>query len=158
MAIITATRYHDFSMGHRVVEHEGSCKHLHGHNYRVYFTVVLTENTLDNLGRVIDFSVIKSTLCEWLERNWDHKMVLWEQDPLVNLFLNQTVELGSGKDIFIDSIVSVPFNPTAENIAHYLLTVVGPEKLSMLGGVKLVQVSVEETRKCSAAATLNSSN
>ena len=35
----TAWRYHDISTGHRVPEHEGTCKHLHGHNYRIHFAV-----------------------------------------------------------------------------------------------------------------------
>ena len=39
MTIISASRYHDFSAGHRVTGHENKCAHLHGHNYRVHFTV-----------------------------------------------------------------------------------------------------------------------
>ena len=35
--MITAERYHDISMGHRVVGHENKCRHLHGHNYRIHF-------------------------------------------------------------------------------------------------------------------------
>ena len=57
---ITAERYHDISCGHRVVGHEGKCKNLHGHNYRFHFSI--EANTLDNVGRVIDFSIIKQVL------------------------------------------------------------------------------------------------
>jgi hypothetical protein len=49
------------------------------------------------------------------------------------------------------SIVFVPFNPTAENMARYLLEVIGPQQL-VGTGVGLVSVTVEETRKCSASA------
>jgi 6-pyruvoyl-tetrahydropterin synthase len=35
------------------------------------------------VGRVIDFSVIKTLLCDWLEDNWDHRFLLWEQDPML---------------------------------------------------------------------------
>ena len=79
--MITVERYHDISMGHRVVGHESKCRHLHGHNYRIHF--VCTAPELDGVGRVIDFSEIKERLCQWLEENWDHKMVLWSEDPLL---------------------------------------------------------------------------
>ncbi|HET9130028.1 MAG TPA: 6-carboxytetrahydropterin synthase, partial [Terriglobia bacterium] len=74
-----AKRYHDISCGHRVYGHESKCAHLHGHNYRVHF--VCEAEQLDQVGRVIDFSEIKHRLCEWLEDNWDHKFLMWEQDP-----------------------------------------------------------------------------
>jgi len=133
---ITAYRYHDISCGHRVVGHEGKCKHLHGHNYRVWF---YCEGTLDEVGRVIDFGVIKSKLCMWIEDHWDHKMLLWYKDPL-----HEDIQA-------IDpSIVIVPFNPTAENIAQHLVTFIGPQQLKGTG-VELVKVVVEETAKCHAS-------
>jgi 6-pyruvoyltetrahydropterin/6-carboxytetrahydropterin synthase len=138
--MITCTRYHDFSAGHRVYKHEGKCKYLHGHNYRVHFTLAAPQ--LDFCGRVLDFSFIKIILCEWLEENWDHKFLIWEDDPW-------SKELMS----FDGSIVIVPFNPTAENMALYLLNIKGPELLSRTDAT-LINVTVEETRKCYATARL----
>jgi 6-pyruvoyltetrahydropterin/6-carboxytetrahydropterin synthase len=136
--IVTNERYHDFSAGHRVCGHENVCAHLHGHNYRVFFTCT---GQLDNVGRIIDFSVIKSTLCQWLEDNWDHRMILWEDDPWL-----EALQL-------IDSdVTTLPMVPTAENMAHYLLDHVGPIALKDHPTVKLIAVRVEETRKCSATA------
>lgn len=135
---ILVHRYHDISCGHRVVGHEGKCKHLHGHNYRVYFTCQSEE--LDALGRVIDFGVIKAKLCMWLEHEWDHRFLAWQDDPL----LPALVEIDP-------TVVDVPFNPTAERMADYLLRCVGPLLLEDTG-VRLVRVLVEETRKCSAEA------
>ena len=71
--MITAERYHDISMGHRVVGHENKCRHLHGHNYRIHF--VCEASSLDALGRVIDFGEINDRLCEWLEEHWDHRTI-----------------------------------------------------------------------------------
>ncbi|KGN67185.1 6-carboxytetrahydropterin synthase [Porphyromonas sp. COT-239 OH1446] len=137
----TVQRYHDISMGHRVVGHENKCRHLHGHNYRIHFTC--TAEQLDALGRVIDFGVIKERLCLWLEEHWDHRMMLWSEDPLLS-------EL---RRIAAEDLIVVPFNPTAEQMAAYLLHEVGPRQL-VGTGVRLVSVSVEETRKCSAACAL----
>lgn len=132
-----AKRYHDISCGHRVFQHESKCAHLHGHNYRVHFTCEAEE--LDNIGRVIDFSDIKAKLCMWLEDQWDHKTLIWENDPWAKVLPE------------IDpTIVIVSFNPTAENIAQHLVEVIGPQQLAGTG-IKLVHCDVEETRKCSAS-------
>ena len=139
--MITVERYHDISMGHRVVGHESKCRHLHGHNYRIHFACSASE--LDPLGRVIDFSEIRDRLCMWLEEHWDHRMMIWSEDPL----LPELQRLVPG-DLCI-----VPFNPTAEQIAIHLVSVVGPEQLKG-SGITLLECRVEETRKCSAAYRL----
>ena len=137
--MITVTRYHDISAGHRVCGHEGKCKFLHGHNYRIHFCC---QGPIDAIGRIIDFGEIKNTLCLWLEENWDHKFLLWDADPLVLKM----------KILSPESLVVVPFNPTAENMAIYLVETVGPALL-LGSAVSLVRVVVEETRKCQACYT-----
>lgn len=146
---ITATRYHDFSMGHRVCGHkhidangrettiDGPCARIHGHNYRIFFTV--EASGLDEIGRVLDFTCIKALLCQWLEQHWDHRFIVWERDPMRAALLAADPQ----------GVVEVPFNPTAENIGVYLVDVVGPGVLQGTG-TELVRVVVEETRKCSA--------
>lgn len=144
--MIHITRYHDISCGHRVVGHESACSNLHGHNYRIHFTCSpelsstpsKTRHGLDDVGRVLDFSVVKSLLCNWLDMNWDHRFLVWEQDP----WKNQIVALDPTAHV-------TTFNPTAENIAVFLLEGVGPALLQGTG-VVLSSVVVEETRKCSA--------
>lgn len=131
-------RYHDISAGHRVCGHESKCAHLHGHNYRIYFTVEPME-VLDRVGRVVDFSVVKSTLCQWLEDKWDHKMLIFHLDPILDVLQ----ELDPG------GVVVTPFNPTAEHMAEFLVNVVGPSLLED-HGVRLTRCRIEETRKCSA--------
>ncbi len=135
----TVTRYHDISCGHRVCGHENKCSHLHGHNYRITFVCT---GELDSVGRVIDFSVIKDRLCMWLEKNFDHRFLIWEDDPLADPLL-----------ALDPKVVKVPFNPTAENIAEYLVKTVAPKQLEGTG-VKLVRCDVEETRKCTASYIL----
>ena len=136
MSRITAKRYHDFSAGHRVYGHESKCAMIHGHNYRVTFTIEAEE--LDSVGRVLDFSVIKDLLCEWLEQEWDHRFLVWEKDPFAPT-LAQLDPAGT---------VVVGFNPTAENMGQYLIDVVGPKQLAGTNA-RLIHVNIEETRKCS---------
>lgn len=138
--LVVAQRFHDISCGHRVFGHESKCAHFHGHNYRFHFNVIQDEGqTVDSLGRVMDFSVIKSKLCMWLEDNWDHKFLIWECDTSA-LQLQAMDPAG---------VVMTSFNPTAEAMAEYLVEVIGPQQL--LGtNCKLVGVKVEETYKCHA--------
>lgn len=140
--MITVTRYHDFCYGHRVVDHESKCKHLHGHNGRIHFTIRANDNELDDIGRVVDFSVIKQKLCTWIEDVIDHSTLIWSKDPL----------LQSLRDLDRDGIFEVPFNPTAENICRWFVEDVGPRLLKGTG-CELIECTLEETRKCKATFT-----
>ena len=153
-------RSHEICAGHRVVGHESKCRHLHGHNYVFHFHVApkpmdgisVKGDPLDQVGRLIDFSVVKSTLCEWLETNWDHRFLHWEEDLLIAGLVyakckgNNSLSIEDDKD-FMDSLVSLPFNPTAENLAAYMVEVIGPRLLEE-HGVELVSCVIEETSKC----------
>lgn len=139
--MLVAHRFHEFSYGHRVVGQGGKCEHLHGHNGVVTFHCQAKQ--LDSVGRVIDFSCIKSTLCAWLEENWDHRFLVWEADEWASML--------SKLD---HKVVIVPFNPTAENLSDYLLNVVGPKVLPP--DVQLVRVDFQETTKCGATLALPS--
>lgn len=167
MELVLASRYHDFSCGHRVHGHEGKCALIHGHNYRAHFDV--EAERLDAVGRVLDFSKINTLLCHWLEDNWDHRFLAWDSDVLMwrikdaarlaaSGLTTQSVSETEGirrdaMEMLNDSIVWVPFNPTAENMALYLLKVVGPKQLAGTG-IRLSSVRIDETRKCSASALL----
>jgi len=139
---IKASRYHDFSSGHRVYRHGSKCADLHGHNYRVHFDCEAPD--LDDVGRVMDFGDIKSRLCMWLEDQWDHKFLIFEEDPWAPLL----------KQMNPEGVVVTPFNPTAENMAQFLLNVIGPQQL-IDSPVELVKVTIEETRKCAASAEVS---
>lgn len=168
----TVIRSHEICAGHRVVGHESKCRHLHGHNYKFHFKVApkktlsegyvksvsgfALEGSLDDVGRVIDFSVVKTTLCQWLEDNWDHKFLHWEQDSVINSLIvvastkfarENNLVTDEDYDPFFDSLVALPFNPTAENLAAYMVDVIGPELLDEYG-VELVECTIEETSKC----------
>jgi 6-pyruvoyltetrahydropterin/6-carboxytetrahydropterin synthase len=132
-----------------VVGHESHCRNLHGHNYLFTFYVEAKDGELDAVGRVLDFTSIKNSLCAWLEENWDHKFMVWEEDTAIHELMQTTM----GRAHLTESLVWVPFNPTAENIAKHLVLVVGPRALAKTN-VTLVRVDVGETRKCSATFCL----
>lgn len=140
--MVTATRRIQFAMGHRVHGHEGKCRHLHGHNFVAFVTA--TAATLDAVGRVIDFGVLKERIGGWIEREWDHGFVVWAEDGEALAALRQV----AGQQVYV-----LPTNPTAENLAEHLLRVVGPQVLAGTD-TRLVKVTLYETENGIAEATL----
>ena len=54
----SVTRELTFCYGHRLLNYDGKCRHLHGHNGRAVIT--LSAPALDGLGMVVDFSLLKA--------------------------------------------------------------------------------------------------
>ncbi len=136
---VSITREFTIDAGHRVFNHEGKCRSIHGHRY--VFEVTCTAPALDALGRVIDFSVIKELVGEWLEINWDHAMILWELDPIISAW-------GPNGALHGHKVYSIPANPTIENLCRYLVDVVN--HLLKNTEIRVVSIKGHETAKCSA--------
>lgn len=141
--MVTCTRRIQFCAGHRVLNHEGKCAHPHGHNYVALFTAQAGE--LDSVGRVIDFSVLKEKIGSWIDRKWDHGFIFHKNDQQIRYIFEQPK---TGWKYFV-----MQTNPTAENMAHYLLHTVCPEVL-VGTGVRVIDVTLWETENCFAKATL----
>lgn len=138
MKPITCTRRIEFDAAHRVAGHEGKCKNLHGHRYAIEATFAAT--SLDTLGRVVDFGVIKERLGNWIDDNWDHTTILYDKDQsLGSAITNQT-----GQKIFY-----LPSNPTAENMAEYLLHTLCPSLFAELP-ITCKIIRLYETPNCYA--------
>lgn len=130
-----------FCAGHRLYGHEGKCAHFHGHNYLAEFHVVGTEQ--DAVGRVIDFSQLKTVLKGWIDENWDHGFLLWEQDEN---------GLNAIQQVEPSRFYVMPGNPTAENMASHLLNFVCPSLLEPLN-VTAWKVVIWESEEACAIAT-----
>src|SRR5262245_18202414 len=125
------TREIHFCYGHRLLNYDGKCRHLHGHNGRAVIT--LEAPRLDALGMVVDFSQIKSVVAAWIDEALDHKMILHTDDPALPLLRHQ------GEPVYV-----VDVNTTAENIAKLIYDHVAAQ------GFPVVAVSLWETENCFA--------
>lgn len=105
--MFTVTKHIDFCYGHRLLNYDGQCRHLHGHNGRV--EVELQADRLDARGMVVDFSDIKRILKTWIDETLDHRMLLCKDDPML------PVLQGRGELFYVMDV-----NPTAENIAKLI--------------------------------------
>ena len=121
----------DFCYGHRLLNYDGKCRHLHGHNGRAIITIE-AEN-VDGAGMVVDFNEIKRRINGWIDEHLDHRMFLHRDDPIAPLLEEQ------GEPMYLLDV-----NPTAENIARLIADVARQE------GVPVVEVRLWETPHCFA--------
>ena len=125
------TREIHFCYGHRLLNYDGKCRNLHGHNGRA--VVTLEGPALDPLGMLVDFTHIKGVLQKWIDDTIDHKMLLHRDDPVLG-YLQQKGE----------PVVVLDVNPTAENIAKLIFD------HARDAGLPVVEVRLWETENCYA--------
>ena len=123
-----------FCYGHRLLNYEGKCRHLHGHNARAVIT--LESDALDECGMVKDFSEVKRLVWAWLDREIDHTMLLHKDDPILPLLQD------AGERVKI-----MAENPTAETIARKIFEYVTAE------GFPVTDVTLWETETSYASYT-----
>lgn len=123
------TREIAFCYGHRLVDYNGKCRHLHGHNARAVIT--LEGSALDRSGMLVDFGEIKAKVQVWIDENLDHNMLLCRSDPLLPVLLDR------GERVFV-----MDDNPTAENIARLIY------ERAAHAGLPVVKVVLWETEHC----------
>lgn len=125
------TRELTFCYGHRLLEHAGKCKYLHGHNGRILIT--LESERLDSQGMVVDFANLKRTVGAWIDEQFDHRLILQRCDPLVPILRSQG-----------ETFVLIDEPPTAEVLARLIF------EYTLAQGFPVVEVVLWETESCYA--------
>lgn len=125
------TREIQFCYGHRLLNYEGKCRYLHGHNGTA--VIAIEAERLDDRGMVLDFSDIKRVVSHWIDDSLDHRMILCRRDPAV-----AALE-AMGEPLFL-----IDENPTAENIAKLIYDFTAAQ------GFPIVECLLWETPNCFA--------
>jgi 6-pyruvoyltetrahydropterin/6-carboxytetrahydropterin synthase len=126
------TKRIEFCYGHRLLDYDGICKHPHGHN--AVAEIDVRTDALDRRNMVADFSDIKRLVKGWIDQELDHKMILRQDDPLVEPLR-----------VLGEPMYLLESNPTVERIARLIF-----EKTQELG-FRVVSVRVWETPSSFAA-------
>lgn len=79
----TVTRTFRFEAAHQLPWHEGKCRHLHGHSYRLEVTVA---GPVGPQGIVVDFADLRAVVEREVLERYDHRF-------LNDLMDNPTAEL-----------------------------------------------------------------
>lgn len=123
--MITCTVKIEFSAAKRLLNYKGKCNRLHGYGHVVEATFSGKDKSS---AMVADFYELKEKLGDWIDKNWDHNVILNRADmPLGN-----AIEDLTGQNVFFMS-----GEPTAENMAKYLKEEVCTQILPEVRCVKL---------------------
>ncbi len=107
-----------FSSGHYLRNYRGKCENPHGHNYRVFVTLIGEE--LDEAGLLLDFKLLKQVMRPVVDR-LDHQMIN-ELEPFTTI------------------------NPSAENLARYFYQETEKQLREMTAGrVRVKDCTLYET-------------
>ncbi|GAC1356300.1 MAG: 6-carboxytetrahydropterin synthase QueD [Acidobacteriaceae bacterium] len=107
-----------FSSGHYLRNYRGKCENPHGHNYKVFVTLVGAD--LDEAGLLLDFTLLKQVLRPVVDR-LDHPMIN-ELEPFTTV------------------------NPSAENLARYFYQQTSTQLHDMTSGrVRVKDCTLYET-------------
>lgn len=116
MEISLTTRW---EMGHRLMNHTGKCKNLHGHNYRAEIVLCFSRNNkledhgMIQIGNVIfDFGTIKEFIKNTILEKWDHCLALNEKDNSELISVIQKMGL---------KLQLTPKDPTAEVLSSIMV-------------------------------------
>jgi 6-pyruvoyltetrahydropterin/6-carboxytetrahydropterin synthase len=113
MATITIAKKFEFDAGHRLSKgYVGKCANLHGHRYVV--EVELASEVLNRHDMVVDFNEL-ARFKELLDSTFDHRMILWEDDP-IRSGLSRLIPHLDVRGFYFTSQ-----NPTAEHLAQLIL-------------------------------------
>jgi 6-pyruvoyltetrahydropterin/6-carboxytetrahydropterin synthase len=108
-----------FSSGHYLRNYRGKCENPHGHNYKVFVTLIGAE--LDPTGLLLDFKLLKQVMRPTVDY-LDHHMIN-DLEPFIS-----------------------ELNPSAENLAKYFFDQTSTQLHEMTAGrVRVKDCTVYET-------------
>lgn len=82
--MIISKKFH-FSAAHRLLNHKGLCRNLHGHRYEIEISI--KSDIEDEAGCLADFNDLKESIGGWIDRNLDHSTIVAADDSLLRSFL-----------------------------------------------------------------------
>ncbi len=137
MTLIRLTKSFTFEMAHALPGHDGPCKHIHGHTYELFVTIIgkpIEDPSSPKYGMIMDFKDIKSLVREAVIDEFDHALVM-RRDAA------EMLRDSSGNVLFTRLIIT-DYQPTTENlVAEFAIRL--QEKLPQ--HVKLYSLRLRET-------------
>ena len=138
---VSITKTFDFDAAHRIPNHQGKCRNIHGHRYTLEITLtgaVEKSVGLPSEGMVIDFADLKDIVKTSLIEKWDHAFLGYEGDPVVMTLIQEHKDL---------KLVRTTYIPTVENMARDAFDILDREFTAKFanGGPSLTHLRMYET-------------
>ncbi len=140
--MIIAKSFH-WEAAHRIPWHEGKCKHIHGHSYKM---IVELEGETNEKGIVMDFKELKDIVQPYIERVDHTTLISVNDDELKEVF-----------DAKQWKYYLLPFDSTAENLCDYFanLIIKNNQELLLANKITTVSVKIAETETAYAYVKKN---
>ncbi|MFR9621044.1 MAG: 6-carboxytetrahydropterin synthase [Rikenellaceae bacterium] len=139
MARIRLTKEFSFEAAHALEGYDGACRHIHGHSYRLFVTVVGEPSgdvTSAKYGMVLDFGELKRIVNEQVISRHDHALVLVDSESTRGV-------VAAMKGLY-DNILLCDYQPTCENM---LVDFAQRISSQLPCGVELYSLKLHETAK-----------
>lgn len=129
MYIITKEIY--FCYGHRLLNHPGKCRNLHGHSVKA--SISIKQASLNEQAMVCDFADVKDCVNGFINEVLDHNFLLQKDDPIIPALIAQN-----------ERFLAIDEHPTAEVLSKMIYDYVKQQ------GFNIDQVVLWETASASA--------
>lgn len=130
--MFTITKEVYFCYGHRLMNHAGKCRHLHGHSVKA--SISIQEEQLNQQGMVCDFADIRDCVEAFIDEHLDHNFLLHKDDPLIPLLISND-----------ERFLALDEHPTAEVLSKLIFQHIKQS------GFNVVQVTLWETASAYAS-------
>jgi len=118
--VTTVTKTVRFDAAHILTNHQGLCKNLHGHTYRVDISVTMETTPGEGSDMVIDFKDLKNIATATICDRFDHAFVY-------STASDGEREIASVVEKHGMRTVALPFRSTAENLARHFFELLAPQ-------------------------------
>ena len=143
MSQISVTKSFSWDMSHMLAGHQGECRNLHGHTYKLEVEVVNKAGQVQEVGpargMVVDFKDLKEIVKNKIINPLDHSFLYWSKSTTeVEHQIAQLLEENERK------VYEVDFRPTAENMAQYFWEILKDDLQEI--GLEVESIKVWETK------------
>jgi len=142
---------HNVEMAHRLYLTPGKCENIHGHSWQVTLTL---NGPVDSAGLLLglDFGIVKQQFREYLDSNFDHRVLLNPRDPWAQDLDPRQEYDSSLKPMTLPGLQVMQYgDPTTENLA----TAIGYWAQSIYSYATGIRANVWETKVNNATWSLN---
>ncbi len=142
MSKVRITKQFTFETGHALYGHDGKCKNIHGHSYKLSVTIFgkpLGDPKSSKFGMIMDFSDLKKIVKEEIVNPLDHATIFNKNTPHLQL-ANNLKSIGH-------KVVLVDYQPTSEML---VIDFAKKIKKRLPGDIQLFSLKLQETATCFA--------
>ena len=103
----TITKEVYFCYGHRLMNHAGKCRHLHGHSVKA--AISIQQQQLNDQSMVCDFADVRECISSYIDAQLDHNFLVHKDDPIIPMLIANN-----------ERFLALDEHPTAEVLSKML--------------------------------------